>query len=71
MIQARSDEPALEYRFLKFDTHSKAEKGLNDAIAEGWQLVTYQAAGDSTSVTHFVVVSRTSQPESRRFGFGA
>jgi hypothetical protein len=64
-------EAGIEYRFLKFDTHANAEKGLNDAVAEGWQFVSYQAAGDSTFVSHFVVVSRTSRVEGRRFGFGS
>ena len=64
-------EAGIEYQFLKFDTHAKAEKGLNEAIAGGWQFVSYQAAGDSSAITHFVVVSRSSRTESRRFGFGS
>ena len=64
-------EPGMQYRFLKFDTHGKAEEGLNKAVTEGWQFVTYQAAGDSAAVTHFVVVGRAAQPEGRRLGFGS
>jgi hypothetical protein len=60
----------LEYKFLKFDTHNKAEEGLNKQIAEGWQFVAYQAAGESV-ITHFVVVSREARPEARRMGFGS
>jgi hypothetical protein len=70
-VTLQPTEAGIEYRFLKFDTHTKAEKGLNDAIAEGWQLVSYQAAGDSSAISHFVVVSRSSRAESRRFGFGS
>ena len=70
-MNVQPGEPGIEYRFLKFDTHNKAEVGLNEAIAEGWQFAAYQAAGDSAAITHFVLVSRASQPESRRFGFGS
>jgi len=48
----------LEYRFLKFDTHNKAEVGLNQAVAEGWTLVSYQAAGGDSAVLHFLLLSR-------------
>lgn len=48
----------LEYRFLKFDTHNKAEAGLNKAIEEGWSLVSYQAAGGDSAVLHFLLLSR-------------
>lgn len=47
----------IEYRFLKFDTHNKAETALNEWVADGWQLVTYQAAGESV-ITHFLLLSR-------------
>jgi hypothetical protein len=59
----------LEYRVLKFDTHSKLEQALNEAIADGWQYVSYQAAGDSAAITHFLVLSKEMRPEPRRFGF--
>ena len=45
MVGPAGDTVATEYRFLKFATHQQAEKGLNDSIADGWQLVSYQAAG--------------------------
>jgi len=51
-------EEKLEYRFLKFDTHNKAEAGLNQAVAEGWALVSYQAAGGDGAITHFLLLSR-------------
>jgi hypothetical protein len=66
-------DPGIEYRFLKFNTHSEAEEALNQAVAEGWQLVAYQAAGmeGSGGILHFLVISRTAKSEGRRFGFGA
>ena len=63
-------ESNVEYRFLKFSTHEKAETGLNEAIAEGWQLVNYQAAGGDSAITHFVLISREKQRERTRFGLG-
>ena len=59
----------LEYRFLKFDTHDKAEKALNEWVADGWHLVTYQAAGDSAVITHFLLLGRETRSEPKRFGF--
>jgi hypothetical protein len=61
----------LEYRFLKFSSHDEAEKGLNEAIADGWQYVSYQAAGGDTWITHFVLLSREKGRSERRMGFGA
>ena len=58
----------LEYRFLKFDTHNKAEAGLNEAIAEGWTLVSYQAAGGDSAVLHFLLMSRDAR-DARRSEF--
>jgi hypothetical protein len=55
-------EPRLEYKILKFDTHNKAEKGLNEAVAEGWRLVEYKTPGDSI-VTHFLLLSRPARSE--------
>jgi hypothetical protein len=61
----------FEYRFVKCSTHNKAEEELNKAAAEGWQLVTYQAAGGDSVISHFLVLSRSKRPETRRFGFGS
>jgi hypothetical protein len=55
----------LEYSILKFSTHNAAEKGLNEKVAEGWQLVSYQAAGGDSAVLHFLLLSR---PRRERFG---
>ena len=55
----------LEYRFLKLDTHNKAEVALNQAVAEGWTLVTYQAAGADSAVLHFLLLSREAREERR------
>jgi hypothetical protein len=52
----------IEYKILKFDTHTKAEKGLNEAVAEGWRLVTYRTPGDSGVITHFILLERLSAP---------
>jgi len=70
MLQAPEPKSAREYKFLKFDTHQKAETALNEYAADGWQLVSYQAAGDSAAITHFLVLSRgeaASQPRSMGF----
>jgi hypothetical protein len=64
------DSPRLEYRFLKFSTHDQAEKALNQWIADGWQLVSYQAAGGDSAITHFILLSRDSRRSERRMGFG-
>jgi hypothetical protein len=56
-----------EYRILKFDTHNKAEKGLNEAVAEGWRLVTYHPMGDSV-ITHFLLLERPARSEFPRLG---
>jgi hypothetical protein len=64
----RSDA-GIEYRFLKFDTHNKAEAALNELAADGWQFVSYQASGESV-ITHFVVVSRAKERAGGRIGFG-
>ena len=67
MIQ-RDDKQ--EYKFLKFSTHDQAEKALNQYTSDGWQFVSYQAAGDSSAVTHFLLLSRpASGADPRRFGF--
>jgi hypothetical protein len=68
-VQPESNEKGIEYRFLQFDTHEKAEKQLNALVAEGWQFVSYSAAGWEMGIMHFVVVSRMRQAEARRFGF--
>lgn len=60
--------PRLEYSILKFDTHTKAEKGLNNAVKEGWRLVNYQPMGDSTAITHFVLLERPARSEFPRLG---
>jgi hypothetical protein len=65
------NSPRLEYRFLKFSTHDQAEKGLNEAIADGWQFVSYQAAGGDSAVLHFLLLSRDSRRSERRMGFGS
>jgi hypothetical protein len=53
----------IEYKILKFDTHSKAEKGLNEAVAEGWRFVTYRTPGDSGVITHFILLERPARSE--------
>jgi hypothetical protein len=57
-----------EYSILKFDTHNKAEEGLNDAVKDGWRLVNYQAMGDSTAITHFILLERPARSEFPRLG---
>ena len=70
MVEPRSDKQGIEYRFLKFSTHEQAEKALNEQIADGWQLVSYQAAGGDTAITHFLLLSRgASRTELRGMGF--
>ena len=64
-----SSAKGIEYKFLKFGTHNQAEEALNQYVADGWQYVSYAAAGWDTGITHFLVVSRMRQPEGRRFGF--
>jgi hypothetical protein len=64
-----ADSRGIEYKFLKFSTHDQAEKGLNQWTADGWQLVSYQAAGGDSAITHFLVLSRSKRPE-RYLGFG-
>jgi hypothetical protein len=61
----------VEYRFLKFRTHDEAERALNQEVADGWQLVTYQAAGGDTTIMHFLLLSRSSRKAERRMGFGS
>ena len=61
----------LEYKVLKYSTHSQTEEGLNQLIAEGWQFVSYSAAGDSNFISHFLVVSREAGRPARRVGFGS
>jgi hypothetical protein len=70
MVQPESGaQKGIEFRFLQFDSPEEAEKALNEAVADGWQLVSYQAAGGVASITHFLVLSRMKQPEGRHFGF--
>jgi hypothetical protein len=68
-VQPHESERVLEYRFLKFETHDEAEREVNRLIADGWQFVSYSAAGWEMGIMHFVVVSRAKQAEGRRFGF--
>jgi hypothetical protein len=70
MLEPVSDSAAVEYRLLKFPTHDQAEKTLNEWIADGWQLVSYQAAGGDSAITHFLLLSREQGRSERRMGFG-
>ena len=70
MIEPASDAAKIEYRLLEFATRDDAEKALNDHVADGWQFVSYQAAGDSDAITHFLLLSRDSRRSERRMGFG-
>jgi hypothetical protein len=60
----------LEYKFVKYSTHNQAEQALNELVAEGWQLVSYQAAGGDSAISHFLLLSRAPRRSERGFGFG-
>ena len=47
-----------QYRVIKLTTHEDTEKALNDWTSQGWQLVSYQAAGDALAILHFLVFSK-------------
>jgi hypothetical protein len=47
-----------EYKVLRLDTHQNMEKALNEWSGKGWELVSYQAAGDALAILHFVVLRR-------------
>jgi hypothetical protein len=62
------NQARVEYKALKFDTHSEMEEALNEWSAKGWQFVSYQAAGESV-ITHFLVLCRE-ETRQRPMGFG-
>ena len=70
MMDAAGDSAGTEYRFLKFSTHDQAEKALNEWTADGWQLVSYQAAGDGSEIMHFLLLTRGARRSERSMGFG-
>jgi hypothetical protein len=69
MVQPESSEK-LEYRFLEFASSDEAQQALNAWVADGWQLVSYQAAGGDTAITHFLLLSRGPRRSERSIGFG-
>ena len=48
----------VEYKVLKFRNHQQMETTINEWTEKGWQIVSYQAAGDSSMISHFVILSR-------------
>jgi len=70
MFESSTTNAGMEYQFLEFSTHQQAEKALNERVAEGWQLVSYQAAGGDTAITHFLLLSRGAPRSERSIGFG-
>ncbi len=47
-----------EYKCVQVDHHRTIAKKIQEYIAKGWRLHTYQATGLVTSVTHYLLFEK-------------
>jgi hypothetical protein len=47
-----------EYLCVQVDHHKKIAKAIQDHIMQGWRLHTYQATGQATLVSHYLLFER-------------
>ena len=47
-----------EYECVQVDHHKKIAKVIQNYITNGWRLHTYQAAGEKSFITHYLLFER-------------
>jgi hypothetical protein len=47
-----------EYEYVQVDHHRKIAKKIQEYLVNGWRLHTYQATGQGTIVSHYLLFER-------------